>query len=200
MRDPLDRRSVKSSPLRRRTPPGLLPAREMTRTHTFAVTGPVLHPQGSAGRGRWHPVGAGRRPHRRRGHRRAFAARQNLVPVDTGLAANSPHQKRARSPATSGCPTSSPSRAWTPPAAASDPAGAKRGRPAAPVSPRPHILARLAGPQGGAQKPLAIQAFGHDPRLLLEAPVAPAANAGDTSSRPARRRSGLPPVPWANPR
>ena len=40
MRDPLDRRSVKSSPLRRRTPPGLLPAREMARTHTFAVTGP----------------------------------------------------------------------------------------------------------------------------------------------------------------
>ena len=44
MRDPLDRRSVKSSPLRRRTPPGLLPAREMARTHTFAVTGPSTLP------------------------------------------------------------------------------------------------------------------------------------------------------------
>ena len=41
VQDPLDRRSVKSSPLRRRTSPGLLPAREMARTHTFAVTGPL---------------------------------------------------------------------------------------------------------------------------------------------------------------
>ena len=41
VRDPLDRRSVKSSPPTRRTPPGLPPAREMARTHSFAVTGPT---------------------------------------------------------------------------------------------------------------------------------------------------------------
>ena len=40
VRDPLDRRSVKSSPPTRRTPPGLPLAREMARTHSFAVTRP----------------------------------------------------------------------------------------------------------------------------------------------------------------
>jgi hypothetical protein len=45
-RDQLDRQTVKSSPLMRPTPPGLPPVRDMARTHTFAVTGPIRRAAG----------------------------------------------------------------------------------------------------------------------------------------------------------